>query len=185
MHNGSSPLRILNKCTTLNIAASILSPILLPHARNGTGSFVLARLARSSSYAVCPYCVPSDKAHQSPLAYRLSGSKRNVCANGSYDAGMVQRGITQCFTIIGNDACSHAVHPLLLCTLDESLNSAYTEGITGCSAAWLARLLWEQEAPSSNLGIPTTFLDSPQTLYSPALALPASPTGQYAKTPPK
>ena len=27
---------------------------------------------------------------------------------------------------------------------------------TGCSAAWLARLLWEQEAASSNLAIPTT-----------------------------
>ena len=26
----------------------------------------------------------------------------------------------------------------------------------GCSAAWLARLLWEQEAGSSNLPIPTT-----------------------------
>jgi hypothetical protein len=26
---------------------------------------------------------------------------------------------------------------------------------TGCSAAWLARLLWEQEAASSNLAIPT------------------------------
>jgi hypothetical protein len=27
---------------------------------------------------------------------------------------------------------------------------------TGCSAAWLARLLWEQEAGSSNLPTPTT-----------------------------
>jgi hypothetical protein len=26
---------------------------------------------------------------------------------------------------------------------------------TGCGAAWLARLLWEQEAPGSNPGIPT------------------------------
>ena len=33
--------------------------------------------------------------------------------------------------------------------------------------------LWEQEAPSSNLGIPTTFPNSPQTPYPPALALPA------------
>ena len=29
-------------------------------------------------------------------------------------------------------------------------------GCPGCSAAWLARLLWEQEAGSSNLPIPTT-----------------------------
>jgi hypothetical protein len=28
--------------------------------------------------------------------------------------------------------------------------------LTGCGAAWLARLLWEQEAPGSNPGIPTT-----------------------------
>ena len=27
--------------------------------------------------------------------------------------------------------------------------------LTGCGAAWLARLLWEQEAPGSNPGIPT------------------------------
>ena len=27
---------------------------------------------------------------------------------------------------------------------------------TGCSAAWLARLLWEQEAGSSNLPTPTS-----------------------------
>ena len=28
----------------------------------------------------------------------------------------------------------------------------------GCSAAWLARLLWEQEAESSNLSIPTILM---------------------------
>jgi cytoskeletal protein RodZ len=29
--------------------------------------------------------------------------------------------------------------------------------VTGCSVVWLARLLWEQEAVSSNLTIPTIF----------------------------
>jgi hypothetical protein len=29
----------------------------------------------------------------------------------------------------------------------------------GCSAAWLARLLWEQEAASSNLAIPTSYFE--------------------------
>jgi hypothetical protein len=32
---------------------------------------------------------------------------------------------------------------------------------TGCSAAWLARLLWEQEAGSSNLPTPTTSTGRP------------------------
>ena len=27
--------------------------------------------------------------------------------------------------------------------------------LAGCGAAWLARLLWEQEAPGSNPGTPT------------------------------
>jgi hypothetical protein len=29
--------------------------------------------------------------------------------------------------------------------------------VPGCSVVWLARLLWEQEAVSSNLTIPTIF----------------------------
>jgi hypothetical protein len=41
--------------------------------------------------------------------------------------------------------------------------SAYDANVlaTGCSAAWLARLPWEQEVTSSNLVTPTYFCTSP------------------------
>ena len=39
---------------------------------------------------------------------------------------------------------------------------------SGCSVVWLARLLWEQEAVSSNLTIPTIFpfYSSPYTFFN-------------------
>ena len=38
-------------------------------------------------------------------------------------------------------------------------HEAVTSVRSGCSAAWLARLLGVQEVPGSNPGIPTTFCD--------------------------
>ena len=32
--------------------------------------------------------------------------------------------------------------------------------IPGCSAAWLARLVWDQEVASSNLAIPTNYYNN-------------------------
>ena len=45
---------------------------------------------------------------------------------------------------------------------------------TGCGAAWLARLLWEQEAPGSNPGIPThrQLLASPRRFIEIVFELP-------------
>ena len=42
-----------------------------------------------------------------------------------------------------------------ICALNLSRLIEPKRADTGCSAAWLARLLWEQEAGSSNLPTPT------------------------------
>src|SRR5258707_15371227 len=42
------------------------------------------------------------------------------------------------------------------CRARNSLDGEATVGSAGCSAAWLARLLWEQEAAGSNPAIPTS-----------------------------
>ncbi len=67
---------------------------------------------------------------------------------------------------VGKDGQCHGVkmikapNILFLCRfpLTDAPMSEYTEYVTGYSAVWLARLLWEQEVPGSNPGTPTTWL---------------------------
>ena len=52
---------------------------------------------------------------------------------------------------------------------------------TGCSAAWLARLLWEQEAGSSNLPTPTTSDHEPlPAIHEPTTAVASTTPGSRA-----
>src|SRR5579864_4762856 len=58
--------------------------------------------------------------------------------------------------------------------------SAYTGPVPGRSAAWLARLLWEQEAGGSNPPVPIRRMCAPPCLRGPTYALrDADPT--YAR----
>jgi hypothetical protein len=55
--------------------------------------------------------------------------------------------------------------------------------VSGCGAAWLARLLGVQEVPSSNLGSPTKFFKGLQAkagLYANCGGKPQSQTWLYA-----
>ena len=61
---------------------------------------------------------------------------------------------------MGNDhtLVEHIPSPTTHCHPDRGPVALGVE-VAGRSAVWLARLLWEQEVPSSNLGAPTFFRD--------------------------